>query len=141
MLEEEAFSGCPTDVRLTKFREGGKDPAFSALYFNYGRYLLISSSRKGGQPANLQGLWNEELRPAWSSNYTLNINTQMNYWMAEESGLWECLEPYMDLVRDLSVQGTITAREQFHCGGWAACHNTDLWRRSEERRVGKECTG
>ena len=129
-LEEGAFSGYPTDVRLAKFREGEKDPAFSALYFNYGRYLLISSSRKGGQPANLQGLWNEELRPAWSSNYTLNINTQMNYWMAEESGLWECLEPYMDLDRDLSVQGTKTEREHFHCRGWAACHNNDLWRQT-----------
>lgn len=129
-LEQGIYAGCPTDTRLAKFREGEKDPAFSALYFNYGRYLMISSSRMGSQPANLQGLWNEELRPAWSSNYTVNINTQMNYWMAEGSGLWECLEPYIQMVRDLSVQGMVTARDQFHCRGWAACHNVDLWRQT-----------
>jgi alpha-L-fucosidase 2 len=104
------------------------DPAFAALYFQYGRYLLISSSRPGGQPANLQGLWNELLDPPWESKWTLNINCEMNYWPAELCNLSECAEPLFAMIDDLSVGGARTAKDQYGARGWVVHHNTDLWR-------------
>lgn len=111
--------------------ESSRDyPALCELLFNFGRYLLIASSKKGTQAANLQGIWNEETRPPWSSNYTININTQMNYWAAESTGLHECHFPLLQLIKELSVTGAKTAREQYNMRGWVAHHNTDLWRQS-----------
>jgi alpha-L-fucosidase 2 len=117
----------PTDERIKNFHNGN-DPQFAALYFQYGRYLLISSSRPGGQPANLQGLWNQSMNPPWQSKYTININTEMNYWPAESCNLGECTEPLIAMVKDLSQTGARTAREMYGAGGWVAHHNTDLWR-------------
>ncbi len=99
-----------------------------ALYFQYGRYLLIASSRTGSQPANLQGLWNESMSPPWGSKYTININTEMNYWPALSTNLAETMDPLTAMVSDLSVTGARTAREMYGAGGWVAHHNTDLWR-------------
>jgi alpha-L-fucosidase 2 len=101
-----------------------------SLYFQYGRYLLISSSRLGGQPANLQGLWNDQLDPPWESKWTLNINCEMNYWPAEVRNLSECPAPLFGLIDDLAISGALTAREQYGACGWVAHHNTDLWRGS-----------
>lgn len=119
----------PTDDRVRQWTAAG-DPHLVTLLFQYGRYLLISSSRPGTQPANLQGIWNDELRPPWSSNWTININTQMNYWPAEVTNLAECHEPLFDLISDLSITGAETARINYGCGGWTSHHNTDLWRQS-----------
>ena len=120
----------PTDERLKNIKTTGltKDPGLAALYFQYGRYLLIASSRAGGQPANLQGVWNEELNPPWESKWTLNINAEMNYWPAEVCNLSECHEPLFGLIEDLAVSGARTAKEQYGAHGWVAHHNTDLWR-------------
>jgi alpha-L-fucosidase 2 len=118
----------PTDRRISEF--GAKDPGLVELMFQYGRYLLISSSRPGGQPANLQGIWNDLLRPPWSSNYTTNINVEMNYWLAEPTNLPECHLPMIDMVNDLSVTGAETARVNYGMKGWVAHHNTDLWRQT-----------
>jgi alpha-L-fucosidase 2 len=104
------------------------DPSLSALYFNFGRYLLISSSRPGGQPSNLQGLWNEGTNPPWDSKYTININTEMNYWPAQACGLGACVEPLVRMVEDLAVTGAVTAQVMYGARGWVAHHNTDLWR-------------
>ncbi|WP_206107779.1 glycoside hydrolase family 95 protein [Paludisphaera rhizosphaerae] len=104
------------------------DPALAALYFQFGRYLLIASSRLGSQPANLQGVWNELLDPPWGSKYTTNINVEMNYWPAEATNLSECHEPLFDMIDDLIVSGSRTAREQYGMRGWVVHHNTDLWR-------------
>ena len=122
----------PTDRRLREVKESGLegDPAFAALYFQYGRYLLIASSRPGSQPANLQGVWNELLNPPWESKWTLNINCEMNYWPAELCNLSECHEPLFDMIDDLVISGGRTAREQYGCRGWVVHHNTDLWRGS-----------
>ena len=120
----------PTDERLERFKNGEEDLGLISLYFHYGRYLLISSSRKGSQPANLQGIWNEEVRPPWSSNYTININTEMNYWPAEVCNLSECHEPLLNMIKDLSISGVRTAKEEFNCEGWTANHNVDIWRYS-----------
>jgi alpha-L-fucosidase 2 len=117
----------PTDERIRNFRNGN-DPQFAALYYQFGRYLLISSSRPGGQPANLQGLWNESMNPPWQSKYTININTEMNYWPAESCNLGECVEPLIAMVKDLSVTGARMAQEMYGARGWVAHHNTDLWR-------------
>ena len=106
----------------------GDDPGLAALYFQYGRYLLIASSRTGSQPANLQGLWNESMSPPWGSKYTININTEMNYWPALSTNLAETMDPLTAMVSDLSVTGARTAREMYGAGGWVAHHNTDLWR-------------
>jgi len=127
-----APSNVPTDERLKVVKASGltNDQALAALYFQFGRYLLISSSRAGGQPANLQGLWNESLDPPWESKWTLNINCEMNYWPAEVCSLSECHEPLFDLIDDLAVSGARTAREHYGCGGWVVHHNTDLWRAS-----------
>jgi alpha-L-fucosidase 2 len=122
----------PTDERLSQVKVSGlaDDPALAALYFQYGRYLLISSSRTGGQPANLQGLWNDDLNPPWESKWTLNINCEMNYWPVEVCNLSECHTPLFGLIDDLVISGGRTAREQYGCRGWVAHHNTDLWRGS-----------
>ncbi|HEY5042373.1 MAG TPA: glycoside hydrolase family 95 protein [Verrucomicrobiae bacterium] len=117
----------PTDERIRNFANGN-DPQFATLYFQFGRYLLISSSRPGGQPANLQGLWNDSMSPPWQSKYTININTEMNYWPAEECNLGECVDPLIAMIKDLSVTGARTAQEMYGAGGWVAHHNTDLWR-------------
>jgi alpha-L-fucosidase 2 len=117
----------PTDERLLGYTKGAVDPALETLYFQYGRYLLISSSRPGGPPANLQGIWNKELRPPWSSNYTTNINLQMNYWPAETVNLSEMHLPLLDFIKTLSVTGAITARDFYHAHGWAVHHNSDIW--------------
>ena len=117
----------PTGERLLKYTEGAADPSFETLYFNYGRYLLISCSRPGGVPANLQGIWNASLRPPWSSNYTTNINLQMNYWPAEPLNLPEMAEPLMDFIGHLAVTGAATAKEFYHARGWAVHHNSDIW--------------
>lgn len=121
-------SSLPTDERLKGVRNGSKDPALASLYMQYGRYLLASSSRPGGQPATLQGLWNKDTAPAWGSKYTTNINLQMNYWPAEPANLSECAEPLFDLVDDLRVTGAKTAKDYYKASGWVLHHNTDLWR-------------
>ncbi len=110
-----------------QLRRPRRGSCLAALLFHYGRYLLISSSRAGSPPANLQGLWNHELQPPWSSNYTTNINVQMNYWMAESANLPETLPPLFDLIDALEVTGTATARRLYDAPGWAAHHNTDVW--------------
>ncbi len=117
----------PTDERLAAYTKGGSDPALEALYFQYGRYLLMSSSRTPGVPANLQGIWNAELRAPWSSNYTSNITVQMNYWPAEECNLTEMGEPLFGLVEALSVTGRKAAKEFYGADGWVVHHNTDIW--------------
>jgi alpha-L-fucosidase 2 len=118
-----------TDERIRSFA-AGNDPQLAALYFQFGRYLLISSSRPGCQPATLQGIWNESMTPPWDSKYTININTEMNYWPAETGNLAECVEPLVAMVMDLTKTGARTARVQWGAGGWVAHHNTDLWRAS-----------
>ncbi|TDU88007.1 alpha-L-fucosidase 2 [Kribbella voronezhensis] len=117
-------SELPTDVRIA---QGVDDPALAALLFNYGRYLMIASSRPGGLPITLQGIWNDILRPPWSSNYTVNINTEMNYWPAETTNLSECHEPLLRYIDQLAQAGRTTARERYGCGGWTAHHNADAW--------------
>ncbi|WP_348269906.1 glycoside hydrolase family 95 protein [Edaphobacter paludis] len=119
----------PTDQRLNNFA-ASPDPSLLALYFQYGRYLLISSSRPGTQPANLQGIWNSEITPPWSSNWTSNINIQMNYWPAETCNLSECAGPLFDLIDGLSKTGARTAKETYGLTGWVSHHNIDLWRAS-----------
>ncbi len=120
-------SDAPTDDRIRDFAST-EDPTLLALYFEFGRYLLISSSRPGGQAANLQGIWNDQLRPPWASKWTTNINLQMNYWQADAGDLWETERPLWDLIHDLQQSGAITAREHYHSQGWVLHHNTDLWR-------------
>ena len=117
----------PTDERLTSFYQD-EDPSLVALLFQYGRYLLISSSRPGSQPANLQGIWNDRLAPPWDSKYTININTEMNYWPAEMTNLAECAEPLFAMVEDLTQTGKKVAKAHYNLDGWVAHHNTDLWR-------------
>lgn len=117
----------PTDERIAA-SQTSDDPALAALYFHYARYLLICSSRPGGQPANLQGLWNDSLNPPWGSKYTININTEMNYWPAEPVALGECVEPLVQMVRELAVTGERTARTMYGARGWVTHHNSDLWR-------------
>ncbi len=117
----------PTDERLKNF-SSTNDPQFAALYFQYGRYLLISSSQPGGQPANLQGIWNHRLRPAWDSKYTININAEMNYWPAEKTNLSELHEPFLQMVKEMAVAGEKTAKDMYGARGWMAHHNTDIWR-------------
>jgi alpha-L-fucosidase 2 len=117
----------PTDNRIKAFQRRN-DPALAALFFQFGRYLLIASSRPGGQPANLQGLWNESQNPPWESKYTININTEMNYWPAELTGLSECHDPLFDAVKDLSQSGARVADAHYGARGWVVHHNFDLWR-------------
>ncbi|GGF71103.1 glycoside hydrolase family 95 protein [Wenyingzhuangia marina] len=120
-------SKLPTDERLKKFNDT-EDPSFVTLYYQYGRYLLISSSQPGGQPANLQGIWNGSMKPAWDSKYTININTEMNYWPAEKTNLSEMHEPLLKMIMELSETGKETAKVMYDADGWLAHHNTDIWR-------------
>ncbi|MGN6554119.1 MAG: glycosyl hydrolase family 95 catalytic domain-containing protein [Verrucomicrobiota bacterium] len=120
-------SSLPTDKRLAQ-SEPEKDPALGALVLQFGRYLLISSSRPGTQPANLQGIWNEEMNPKWDSKYTININTEMNYWPAEPGNLAECAEPLFRMVDELAETGAKVAKLYYGCDGWVTHQNTDLWR-------------
>ena len=122
-----ANSKLTTVKRLEKFT-GSTDWGMVALLFNYGRYLLISSSQPGGQPANLQGLWNDKRDAPWDSKYTININAEMNYWPSEVCNLTETNGPFFEMIRDLSETGAKTAKTMYNCGGWVAHHNTDLWR-------------
>jgi alpha-L-fucosidase 2 len=117
----------PTNERVAGFA-GGSDPQLVALFFQFGRYLLLSSSRPGTQPANLQGIWNESLAPEWDSKFTVNINTEMNYWPAGPANLIEMMEPVLAMVEDLAVTGAQTASVQYGAGGWVCHHNTDGWR-------------
>jgi len=124
-----AQADASTLSRLADFYPSGcKDLGLVALMFNYGRYMLISSSQPGGQPANLQGMWNNKVNAPWDSKYTININAEMNYWPAEVCGLTEAAEPLFSMIRDLSQTGATTARTMYNCRGWMAHHNTDLWR-------------
>jgi alpha-L-fucosidase 2 len=124
-----AAADLPTDQRPAQFLQG-LDPQLATLYFQYGRYLLISSSRPGSQPANLQGIWNHLMTPPWESKYTININTEMNYWPAETTNLSECHEPLLRMVSELVENGARTARVQYGARGWVCHHNTDLWRQT-----------
>ena len=135
-LAKNEASALPTDQRLQAFEQASNlnsqasnlDLDLVSLMMQYGRYLLISSSQPGGQPANLQGVWNDKMNAPWDSKYTININTEMNYWPALVANLAETQQPLFDMVRDLSVTGAQTARQMYGCGGWMAHHNTDLWR-------------
>ncbi|WP_350340510.1 glycosyl hydrolase family 95 catalytic domain-containing protein [Paenibacillus hexagrammi] len=127
-LDGPDFSETPTDARIKAVKNGAVDPDLAALFFQYGRYLLLSSSRPGSQPANLQGIWSDSMRPPWCSSWTSNINVQMNYWMAEPGNLSECHSPLFDLIEDLRVTGRKTASTHYRCRGWTAHHNIDLWR-------------
>lgn len=122
-------SELPTDERVRQFKQS-QDPSLAVLLFQYGRYLLIACSRPGTQPANLQGIWNQEVRPPWSSNYTININTQMNYWPAETANLAECHEPLLAFIHEMAANGRKTAQTNYRARGWVAHHNADLWRQS-----------
>lgn len=115
------------DERIKQYKVGN-DPSLTALYFQFGRYILISSSRPGSQPANLQGIWNKDMQPAWSSNWTINCNTQLNYWPVETANLSECHLPLMDMIREASVDGAKTAKNLYNCRGWMFHHNIDIWR-------------
>ncbi|MCE7056771.1 glycoside hydrolase family 95 protein [Algoriphagus sp. AGSA1] len=126
-LGETEASKLPTDERLKSFRTEN-DPQLVTLYYQYGRYLLISSSQPGGQPANLQGIWNKEMSPPWDSKYTININAQMNYWPAEKTNLAELHEPFLKMVTEMAEAGEETARVMYGARGWMAHHNTDIWR-------------
>ena len=126
-LPRSAQSDLPTDERLSRFA-GSDDMDMVALMFQYGRYLLISSSQPGGQPANLQGVWNHKVNAPWDSKYTININAEMNYWIADVGNLYESAEPLYQMIGDLSQTGAKTARQMYDCPGWVAHHNTDLWR-------------
>ncbi len=126
-LGTSAAASLPTDERIQSFTQDG-DPELVALYYQFGRYLLISSSQPGTQPANLQGLWNDQTSPSWDSKYTININTEMNYWPAEKCNLSETHEPLLRMVQELSETGRQTASTMYGADGWVAHHNTDLWR-------------
>lgn len=123
-------SQLPTDERLDIFYNG-KDPSFAALYFQFGRYLMISGSRPGGQPLNLQGIWNDKVIPPWAGAYTMNINAEMNYWPAELTNLSECHEPLFEAIKELAQNGEVTAKDMFGHQGWTANHNMTIWRHSE----------
>jgi alpha-L-fucosidase 2 len=122
-----AAADLPTDTRIVQ-SPTANDPALAALYYQYGRYMLIACSRPGGQAANLQGIWNESTSPPWGGKYTININTEMNYWPAEPTDLAPCVEPLVAMVADLAVTGARTAKVMYGARGWVAHHNTDLWR-------------
>ncbi|MDR2118395.1 MAG: glycoside hydrolase family 95 protein [Tannerellaceae bacterium] len=125
---DRAKNGKPVNERILAVKNGEVDPNLEMLCFQFGRYMLVSSSRPGGQPANLQAIWNERLAPPWGSKYTININTQMNYWPAEVTNLGECHLPLISMVKDLSENGAKTARIYYGAKGWVTHHNVDLWR-------------
>jgi alpha-L-fucosidase 2 len=126
-LGSTTSSFLPTDERMKNFN-GRNDPNLAALCFQFGRYMLISSSRPGTQPANLQGIWNDKMNPSWDSKYTTNINTEMNYWPAEVGNLSDCAEPLFRMIRELTDQGADVAREHYGADGWVFHQNTDIWR-------------
>ncbi len=126
-IDEKSKAYMPTDERLEDYSKTSTDAGLEALYFQYGRYLLISSSRTPNAPANLQGIWNKVLRAPWSSNYTTNINVQMNYWPVETTNLAELHSPLFDLIKNLSVTGAVTAKEYYNAKGWVVHHNSDIW--------------
>ena len=126
-LGSDPVPGMTTDQRLVRYTDGEKDTNLEALYFQFGRYLMISASRPGGIPSNLQGIWNPHMRPPWSSNYTSNINAEMNYWPAEVTNLSELHEPLLSFIGRLPKTGEITAKTFYNCRGWCCSHNTDLW--------------
>ncbi|HPS00561.1 MAG TPA: glycoside hydrolase N-terminal domain-containing protein [Candidatus Sumerlaeota bacterium] len=128
-LGRSAADERPTDVRLKAYQPG-QDPALAALYYQFGRYLLIAASRPGTQPSNLQGIWNHQMQPPWSANWTLNCNAQINYWPVETANLAECHLPLIDLTTQLSVDGHNIARNLYGVDGWVAHHNTDIWRQA-----------
>lgn len=128
--EETAQSKLTTDKRVALF-SNGQDPSFSALYFQFGRYLMIAGSRPGGQPLNLQGIWNDQMVPPWNGAYTININAQMNYWPAELTNLSECHEPFFKAIKELAINGKQTAKNMYGAEGWVAHHNMDIWRHAE----------
>lgn len=127
-LEVPGHPYLPTDERIMAVRDGEKDDQLAILFFHFGRYLLIASSRPGTQPANLQGIWNNMTRPPWTSNYTTNINTEMNYWLAEPCNLAEFHTPLFEMMEDLRIAGNKMAKIYYNCRGWAAHHGIDLWR-------------
>lgn len=121
-------SGLPTNERLKSFAKNPNDFGLQTLYYQFGRYLMIASSRPGSRPTNLQGIWNDHVQPPWGSNYTTNINTEMNYWLAENTNLSECHQPLFDFIKELSVNGAVTAKVNYGINeGWTAHHNSDLW--------------
>lgn len=120
----------PTDELIQSVKNGKDEKSLCELLYNYGKYMIISGSRKGGQPLNLQGIWNHSIRPPLSSNYTVNINTQMNYWGASRSGLSECIAPFIQMVYELLETGRKTAKINYGCGGFACNHNVDIWRKT-----------
>lgn len=140
------YAGIPTDKRLLRLQQARSlpgepgDPGLTALYVQYGRYLLISCSRPGTLAANLQGIWNHSFTPPWESKYTININVQMNYWPAEVLGLPECHEPLFDLIERMRVNGRATAREMYGCRGFAAHHNTNIWAETRPEGILTTCT-
>ncbi len=125
----DSFAGT-TDKLVKECQKGNFRPAFAELAYNFAKYLIVSGSRVGGQALNLQGIWNEAARPPWSSNYTVNINTQMNYWPTTAMGLAECALPFLDMVYELACSGKASAKVLYNCGGFACNHNTDLWRKT-----------
>ncbi len=127
-IGDPAMNEKPTDERVADLKNGAFDPDLLAKIFQFGRYMLVSSSREGSEPANLQGRWNEDLLPNWGSKYTVNINTEMNYWPAEVTNLSECHLPLFDMLKDLAENGAETAKDYYNAGGWVLHHNTDLWR-------------
>jgi alpha-L-fucosidase 2 len=126
-VSDAAAAALPTDERLKNFN-ASNDQSFAALYYQFGRYLLISSSQPGGQAANLQGIWNDKINASWDSKYTVNINAEMNYWPAEKANLPEMHLPFIEMVKDMSVAGQKTAKDMYGARGWVAHHNTDIWR-------------
>ena len=117
----------PTNVRVRR-AQVAPDPQMAALAYSFGRYVLISSSRQGTQPSNLQGIWCGEMNPSWDCKYTTNINLQMNYWAADSANLTELSDPLVQLIEELTIQGADVAREHYGAGGWVMHQNTDLWR-------------
>ncbi len=118
----------PTNQRILEFWKDPNDPSLLALYAQYGRYLMIQASRDGGQPANLQGIWNPHLKPPWDSKWTVNINTEMNYWPVEATGLEDCLDPLFNMIEECAKTGQLVAQEHYQARGWVLHHNTDIWR-------------
>lgn len=126
-IDNKTLTDIPTDQRLKRYAEGAIDPYLETLYFQYGRYLLISSSRTNGVPANLQGLWNPYIQPPWSSNFTMNINAEENYWLAENTNLSEMHLPFLQFINNLSTTGKTTAKTFYNLPGWVGHHNSDIW--------------
>ena len=126
-LGNDANAAVPTDKRVQHIKEGGEDVALLPIYFQFGRYMLISSSRPGTLAANLQGIWNESVDPPWGSKYTVNINTEMNYWLAERANLGDCHLPLFDLEHATQGPGSVTAKKYYNARGMVVHHNTDIW--------------